>query len=291
MKRGTPEHKKMKRLAAELQIPLPQAVGIMEMLWHFVGKQAPEGDIGAHSDVDIAHEVHWHKKPSLLIDGLVSAVWLERNDAHRLIVHDWPDHCEATVIRSLIRAKKDFLLCYGRTVHITRDGKDRDLDSYRNVQKPDDGRPKDSHGTDAARPTDDLGTDGGRPIHAAMAKAKEKNSSSGWVNEKFESKEKTGLWDDIWLKTGKADAFRKFKIAARTPEDADRIIAAARAQGPGILERARRGGITPIHPATWLHQGRYDDEPLLLPIATSTPAEVDETSPEYLEFLAAERGA
>jgi len=34
MKRGTPEHPKTRSLAKALGIPLPYAVGLLEMMWH-----------------------------------------------------------------------------------------------------------------------------------------------------------------------------------------------------------------------------------------------------------------
>lgn len=114
MKRGAPEHKKMKRLAALLQIPLAQAVGTMELLFHFASRQAPEGDIGSHPDEDIAHAVHWNKKPATLISALLEAAWLDPNEKYRFIIHDWPDHADDSVRKWLTRHKKDFLETYGQ---------------------------------------------------------------------------------------------------------------------------------------------------------------------------------
>ncbi len=83
------------------------------------------------------------------------------------------------------------------------------------------------------------------------------NTPESWKEKKF-----LEFWNCVWWKTGKTGAWRKFKAVATTPEIADRIIAAAKAQGPGILSAAARNGITAIHPETWLSKGRYDDEPI-----------------------------
>lgn len=113
MKRGTPQHRKMHLLAESLKQPLYSAVGIMEMLWHFVGQNAPRGDIGSVPDRQIAAAVAWDGKADKLIDGLVSSVWLDRHEEYRLVVHDWPEHCEQSVRKWLLRNKKNFLPVYG----------------------------------------------------------------------------------------------------------------------------------------------------------------------------------
>lgn len=117
MKRGTPRHRKMRELARLLDIPLAHAVGIMEMLWHYTGQETPEGDIGTATDQEIAAAVTWSKKPSQLVDALVSANWLDRDERYRLVIHDWPDHAEQAVIKMLARSKRDFLPTYGRSLY------------------------------------------------------------------------------------------------------------------------------------------------------------------------------
>ena len=77
-----------------------------------------------------------------------------------------------------------------------------------------------------------------------------------WFEEEF--------WPIVWSKIGKGSARKSFFAKARDRPMAERIIEAAKQQGPGILDRARFGRITPIHPATWLNQERYDDDPQAL---------------------------
>src|SRR5689334_24943015 len=109
MKRGTPEHPKTRQLAEELNVPLPYAVGILEMLWHTTAKYAPQGNIGKWDDSFIAERVGWKKKPDVLIRALVSTHWLEEDPEHRLLVHDWHDHADQTVERALVRKGLPFL--------------------------------------------------------------------------------------------------------------------------------------------------------------------------------------
>ena len=110
MKRNTPNHPKMKALARTLQIPLPYAVGLMEMLWHWTGDFRKQGDIGFYSNEGIAEAVGWTGSPDELIAGLVKEKWLDesKNKSIRLIVHDWPQHCEDSVHTHLARAGEYF---------------------------------------------------------------------------------------------------------------------------------------------------------------------------------------
>ncbi len=102
MKRNTPNHPKVRRLGRRVGGQLI-AIGVLEALWHFVAQFAPTGDVGRYQDEDIADGVFWGEEPARLIDALVDSGWLERSETHRLIVHDWPDHCEDAVHLFLAR--------------------------------------------------------------------------------------------------------------------------------------------------------------------------------------------
>lgn len=92
MKLGATDSIKFKKLKMKLKIPHWQAVGLLESIWLFTSRNAPEGDIGRHPDEDIAAAIEWDREPSELIQVLVECRWLDRCDTHRLLVHDWADH-------------------------------------------------------------------------------------------------------------------------------------------------------------------------------------------------------
>ena len=116
-KRGTPRNPKLADLQARLNISLPEAVGILELMWHFTAEFAPQGNIGKHSDKAIAKAVGWQRPTGArgvtpeckLSEALVASKWLEPHSIHRLIVHDWPDHADQSVTRKLARQKLDFI--------------------------------------------------------------------------------------------------------------------------------------------------------------------------------------
>ena len=117
MKRGTPDHWKMRELAKLLNLPtrfgIATANGIMERLWHYTAKYHPRGDIGSAPDWAIADACGWDcgkrmdrpgqdtVKIAAFIDALVTARWLDRDNACRLLVHDWSDHADTSVKKYL----------------------------------------------------------------------------------------------------------------------------------------------------------------------------------------------
>jgi len=108
MKRGTPIHPKMQILEEELQVERPTAVGIMELLWQFTAQFAKAGNIGKWSNAHIAQSIYWRGDPDKLIAALVKSHWIDKNDKHRLIIHDWYEHCEDAVHMALSRATELF---------------------------------------------------------------------------------------------------------------------------------------------------------------------------------------
>lgn len=108
MKRGTPDHPKTYSLATMLSIDPSGAVGILECLWHFAGRYAVQGDIGRWSDAEIAAGCKTSIDPSILVSALVKARWLDTSRTHRLVVHDWHDHADATARKYVKRNKLEF---------------------------------------------------------------------------------------------------------------------------------------------------------------------------------------
>jgi hypothetical protein len=110
MKTGTTRHPKMRALARALDVPLPTAVGILQLLWEFASEFAPDGAVGKFTDEYIAEACGWDGNPSLLTASLSSeqSRWLDPHEVFRLTIHDWPEHCEYTVHNRIARSKRFF---------------------------------------------------------------------------------------------------------------------------------------------------------------------------------------
>jgi len=108
MKRGTADHPKMHELAEELQIPLYSAVGILGRLWDWADKYSRRGDIGKFTNHAIARGITWEGDPDELIRALIEHRWIDKNENCRLIIHDWPEHCEYFIHNHLARLGEFF---------------------------------------------------------------------------------------------------------------------------------------------------------------------------------------
>lgn len=105
MKRGTPDHPKVRALARQLGISRVHAVGILECLWQWAAQYCPDGGLSKWSPASIAEAVDW-----LDAEQLLAA--LKHTDCGFLdedgMIHDWPEHCEDAVHMRLARAGKRF---------------------------------------------------------------------------------------------------------------------------------------------------------------------------------------
>lgn len=100
--------KKMFRLARTLQIPQAHAVGLMEMFWAGVAKDATDGSLRDIDAIEVSIWCGWDGDPQALLCALASARWIDRCERHRWLVHDWAQHCQDSVHRRLIRERRWF---------------------------------------------------------------------------------------------------------------------------------------------------------------------------------------
>lgn len=109
MKKGTESLLKFRLLMADLDLPEFAVAGLLVKLWRVTEESAPQGDIGRYTDDEIAMALDWRGRvvdgvsPQRLMELLVARGWLDRHPEHRLVVHDWPEHCERRVHRVLAR--------------------------------------------------------------------------------------------------------------------------------------------------------------------------------------------
>lgn len=109
MKWGTPDHPKMSHLCGVLSIGVAQAVGHLELLWHWTAKYRPDGSLEGLSDHTIAAACRWPGDASPFVRALEAARWLDVAPVRR--VHDWSEHAENVVHTKLAEAR--MLFCDG----------------------------------------------------------------------------------------------------------------------------------------------------------------------------------
>lgn len=108
MKLSAPQTLKFMKLKRRLGIPHWQCVGLLESLWLFTQRNAPDGAIGKHSDEDIAAAIEWDGTPSELIKNLTECGWLDECQTNRITVHDWEDHAPSYLKGAMSKNGIDF---------------------------------------------------------------------------------------------------------------------------------------------------------------------------------------
>ncbi|MBM3944171.1 MAG: hypothetical protein FJ317_01600 [SAR202 cluster bacterium] len=81
-------HPKLRKLARDLDVPQPQAVGHLFYLWAFAARYAPDGDLGRYTPEELADPAHWDGDPPAFTGALRSAGFLDEDGR----LHDWMDH-------------------------------------------------------------------------------------------------------------------------------------------------------------------------------------------------------
>lgn len=109
MKLDALEHPKLFQLIERLNVKRTTAIGHLELLWAFTAKHAPQGDIGKWPDGAIARACDWDGGAEVFILALIDAGFVDADDEHRLIIHDWRDHAQGWVRAKLKKLQLDFV--------------------------------------------------------------------------------------------------------------------------------------------------------------------------------------
>lgn len=142
MKRGTQNKIKFKRLACRLKKPLYQVMGLLTALWDATVTNAPAGNIGRLDNKDIAAALEWEGDADELIDALVDAQWLDRDDrpaaagGYRLVVHQWSEHCPDYVRSMVKRMKLEFADVVLSNLEYKKTKKSAEASIYQQVDRP-----------------------------------------------------------------------------------------------------------------------------------------------------------
>lgn len=103
MKIHAPQHPKTLALKSALQTSLPTVVGHLELLWHFAAQHAPRGDIGKWSNAAIAGACYWEGDADAFVQALIDSGYADESATHRVVIHDWAEHCPQYVRAALSR--------------------------------------------------------------------------------------------------------------------------------------------------------------------------------------------
>lgn len=261
LKREAFTHPKTLDLAARLSLPHAYAFAHVAYLFNAAADIAAQGNIGKWPNGVIARKSEWTGDPDTFVTAMISAAWLDSH-AHpdvRLLIHDWPDHAERFVKAKLSRERVWFHWAYYASGERAWDGPD----GLRLVV-PDDYRTPSQAVVLTTEPITDASPpwDPTKPIPTQPNPTQPNHRASVPYPAGFEA------WFSHYPRhVGKREA------AAAHGRAIDRISAAhdvsktdANLWLIAVTTRfsespaGRAGSFTP-HPATWLNQGRYDDDP------------------------------
>jgi hypothetical protein len=89
------QHPKLKLLANELKISIPQAVGHLHLLWWWAVDYAENGDITRYKDF-VPFSAQWEGEPIDFTNALIKHGWIDEQDG-KLIIHDWLEYTGALI--------------------------------------------------------------------------------------------------------------------------------------------------------------------------------------------------
>jgi hypothetical protein len=79
------------------------------------------------------------------------------------------------------------------------------------------------------------------------------------------------FWSVAWYKVGIDKSYAAWEKRRKQGVDTDLLIAAAKIHGPILRQEAEKQDRKPLHPATWLNQGRWLDETVPDPLQPTGP--------------------
>lgn len=89
------QHPKLKLLANELKISIPQAVGHLHLLWWWAVDYAENGDITRYKEF-VPFSAQWEGEPTEFTEALIKHGWIDDDDGN-LTIHDWVEYTGALI--------------------------------------------------------------------------------------------------------------------------------------------------------------------------------------------------
>jgi hypothetical protein len=87
------DHPKTRKLARQLGITVPAAIGHLHCLWWWALEYAQDGDLSVYDAEDIADAAMWEGESSAFTDGLIKAGFIDSaDDTDAITIHDWMEY-------------------------------------------------------------------------------------------------------------------------------------------------------------------------------------------------------
>jgi hypothetical protein len=89
------QHPKLKLLANELEISIPECIGHLHLFWWWAVDYAEDGDITRYKDF-VPFSAQWEGDPAKFTNALIKHCWIDEVD-DKLVIHDWLEYTGALI--------------------------------------------------------------------------------------------------------------------------------------------------------------------------------------------------
>lgn len=89
------QHPKLKLLANELKISIPQAIGHLHLFWWWAVDYAEDGDITRYKEF-VPFSAQWEGEPADFTNALIKHGWIDEVEG-KLTIHDWVEYTGALI--------------------------------------------------------------------------------------------------------------------------------------------------------------------------------------------------
>lgn len=289
-------HPKTKKLARKLGVSVPAAIGHIHLLWWWALNYAQDGDLSRYDNEEIADAIMYEGDAETAIEALIAAGFVDDNNGS-YIIHDWYDYAGRLIEqREQHRARSK--RARGKEPARTKP----DDSSKCTAEIADNARTVPAASTEEPRTEDEEGAheieafaQSADTVRAQCAHVPETSAhraglhnitkpnitiqdstipplppqggSAGEAKTDVYTERFQEFWKAYPRKIGKDAALKAFKKRKPSAELTASMIAAIEKQKRSEQWTKDNGQYIP-NPATWLNQGRWEDE---LPEPTAAP--------------------
>ncbi|MBO5863513.1 MAG: hypothetical protein J6Q59_04510 [Paludibacteraceae bacterium] len=253
------DHRKLLQAADELEVEPVHMLGMLISFWLWALDNAPSGSLEGISSRTIARAAQWSGEPDVFVSAIADAGLLREEALGVLKINDWYEYAGKLIDQR--EAEKE------------RSRRRRAASS--NDQQTTAGRPPDDQQTTAGR-LDQTILDQSIPYKEDLPPNPQGGTTPAAQERRFSE-----FWAEYPKKVGKKAAQTTWKRLRPDAELFEHIMQAVTAAK--VSEQwNREGGRYIPNPATWLNQGRWDDE--LAPMNMQRPANTKTTEKGFNTF-------
>jgi len=235
------DHRKTLAAADDLEVEPVHMMGMLVSFWLWALDNAPDGTLAGITPKTIARAAQWKGDADRFVEALTASGWLEIT-GNGLEIHDWYEYAGKLIDR-------------------------RKADAERARKKRAAASASPSVGTTSAGHPQDVGRTSASTVQYStlpnstvpIKPSNEGNDEPGEPTPSAQERRFAEFWQAYPKKVGKKAALGSWKRIKPDAALFDKIMAAVEA-AKGSRQWQRDDGQYIPNPATWLNQGRWDDE-------------------------------